>query len=394
MTTNTLAPSYIPDKTLAFIDQMVYCPDSYKHVLTMALAVSPAKHVFSAMPYILATSEKPQSGKSTIAFDIPMMLGSNMESIDRTTTRDAMNAMFLVRDTPDTAWDDVGKIFGPNGTSGGTTNFYTQLVRSYKRNATTAMSRGGSRQRVPTYGIAFLNGLFDAVPRDLFTRCIHFANMEEAPDCVDLRDALDDSTEADAKILREALAGWAGAHAEEFKAFIRNKIRTFHPKCTGRRRQKWAPLVAGACAAGGMWPQWILEAFVAIELGASEKPRLVPQQFLLLDAANWLHKTGRDKVFVSDLIEALRMLPNGQYYRDVEDEHLTKRLFPEVFGPSRLITTDMLYGDYAGERGKAKGYQAIPVLQAAIELRELLYPPMEEAEDELADELAFEPSVK
>lgn len=392
MTTDTLSPRYIPDKTLSFIDSMVYCDDHYKRVLTMALAVAPVKWSFSAMPYILATSDVPESGKSTIAFDIPMLLGPYMESIDKTTTQPGMNAMFLARDTPNTGWDDIGKIFKGNGTAGLTSPFYTQLVRSYKRNATTMMERSGQRKRVSTYGMAFLNGLEDAVPLDLFTRCIHF-KMSKAPACVDLRDAGDDSTIADAELLKEALAGWAGAHTGEMKEFIKNKIRTVHPALAGRRRQKWGPLFAAAASAGGDWPRWMLEAFVAIELGASEKPKLLPEQFLTLDTADWFAKTGNQKVFTSDLIEALRLIPNGQYYRDCDDAHLVK-LFKEVFGPPKRVSAVKLFGEYEGERGKAAGYDDLPIMKAALELREALYPEMEDVPDELEADLAFEPTVK
>jgi hypothetical protein len=392
MTQNTLAPDYIPNKTLAFIDQHVYCDDHYKRVMTMWLHVLPVKNALSAIAYILATSDKPESGKSTIAFDIPMLLGHLMESIDKTTTQPGMNALFLVRDTPNTAWDDIGKIFGNSGNNGSTSPFYTQLVRSYKKNATTLMARAGGQKRVSTYGGAALNGLEEAVPLDLFTRCIHF-KMTKAPECVELRDTGDDSSVADAELLKEAIVGWAGAHVDEIKLFIKNKIRTVHPKLVGRRRQKWMSLFAAAASAGGEWPRWMMEAFIAIELGASEKPKLLPEQFLTLDTADWFAKSGQQKVFVSDLIEVLRLVPNGQYYRDVDDEHLI-RLFKEVFGPPKRISAVKLYGEFEGERGKANGYDDLPIMKAALELRDGLYPPMEGVRDELEDDLSFTPAVK
>ena len=42
----------------------------------------------------------------------------------------------------------------------------------------------------------------------------------------------------------------------------------------------------------------------------------------------------------------------------------------------------MLTGQYAGQNGQAKGWEAAPVLRAAADLRDMLYPPMEHVPDE------------
>ena len=109
---STLPSSYVPDKVLAFIDELVWCPDSYKRFMTMALAVSHNRGAFTTVPYPLATGDKPHSGKSTLTADIPMLLAYAPEMIDRTTTRDALNNMYIGRTTPNGIWDDIGKIFG------------------------------------------------------------------------------------------------------------------------------------------------------------------------------------------------------------------------------------------------------------------------------------------
>jgi hypothetical protein len=386
----------IPDKIRAFIDQLVWCKDEYKDLLTMGLAVSHVKNSFTTVPYILATGDKPGSGKSTIAFDIPMLLADNVESIDRTTTRDALNNMFLSRETPNTAWDDVGKIFGANGTNGSTTNFYTVLVRSYRKNATTKMSRNGATVSMSTYGMAFLNGLKNAVPNDLFTRCVWF-KMEEAPDGAAslLRDTQDESVEQDAKLLKAALHSWATSHSEDMKQFMKGKVRHVHPKLTKRRRQLYGPLFAAADAAGGEWPRKIFDAFVAVALDAGEKPQLTPDQQLLMDAASILMRTEARTIFTGDLIEALQEMPDGDYYRNVEQEHLVDRLFPEAFGPSKRVNGVKLYGEHKGAHGAAKGYTAVSILRRAQELRDMLYPPMEQdCTDPVEAELEFQPSEK
>lgn len=391
-------PSQLPsdlylNKTLAFIDRLVYCREEYKWAMACALVVSHNKSAFGAVPYILATGAKPGSGKTLFAFDIPLLLADNVESVDKTTTQPGMNAMFLLRDTPNTAWDDIGKIFSSTGRGGSTSPFYTQLVRSYKKNATTRMSRNGAPVKVSTYGMAFLNGLDDAVPPDLFTRCIHF-RMDEAPEGLNLLDVGDDIVEANAAILKEALHSFAGQNTEFFRAFMKGQVKRIHPKLVNRRRQLWGPLFAVAYAAGGQWPQRIFDAFVTCALDASERPVLLPEHHVTLDTAKVIMGRELDSVFVSDLMEALRELPEGQYYRDAEDEYLVKELFPLVLGKPARIPGTLLFGEQAGARGQALGYSAVPILMQAAELRDMLYPPMEaDALDPLEEELAFTPAV-
>jgi hypothetical protein len=373
---------------------MVYARDEYKHVMTMALIVSHARQFFGTVPYILATGDKPESGKSTIAFDIPMMLGFNMQSVDKMTTQPALNAMYLERVTPNLALDDIGKIYGDNGTNGKFHPVYTLGVKSYRKNATTKMSRNGTMVSVPTYGMQFMNGLRNAVPGDIFTRCI-WMQMEAAPEGIaqNLLPTDDDNAEAEATVLREAIHAWAGQHGAGMKLFMKSRVRRIHPKLFSRKRQIWGPIFAAAYEAGGQWPRWIFEAFVGMALDASEKTPLLPDQFTLLDTANYLVKTEGRSVFTSDLIEALREMPAGQFYRDAEDEYLVKKIFPRALGPSQRVTGYMAYGEHAGQYGTAMGYDAFHVLNAAIELREILYPEMQgELDDPMDAELAFEPS--
>lgn len=388
---NTVPSDHIPNKMLAFVNRLVYCREEYKHALVMALLVSHNREAFTAVPYILATSDGPQSGKSTIAYDIPLLLAYNVESIDRQTTRDALNNMWLQRDKPNTAWDDISKIFGPNGTSGSLTNGYTLLVKSYKRNGKTAMSRNGATVKVGTYHMAFLNGLQNAVPFDLFTRCIHF-KMDPAPERIaaTLEDALDDGIAAYAEVLKESMHGWANSRTKQFELFMQTKVRRIHPALVSRRRQKWGPLFAAADAAGGEWPRRIFDAFVEIELDAEEKPKMLPEEFIVRDTAQILLRDDMNSVFTQDLVELLRDMPAGQYYRDVPLDDLVK-LITDVFGSPSRITSTMRYGEHAGVSGRAQGYRAVPILKAAADLHEMYFPPMAEVVDPLEEAFAFEP---
>jgi Protein of unknown function (DUF3631) len=391
--TSALPSNYVPDKVLAFIDQLVYCRDEYKDVLTAMLAVSRVREAFTTVPHLLATAESPASGKTTLACDIPRLLAYNPWKIGKLTTRDALKNKYLERIRPNPVADDIGKIFGDSGMNGRDNPVYALLIDCYRDDGTVSVSRNGTTLDLPSYGMAFMNGLKNAVPADLFTRAIWF-QMEEAPSGLNLRDALDESVRADAQILREALHSWAAGRQEQMTAFMRGPVRFVHPKLEKRRRQKWGPLFAFAACAGGTWPQRIFDAFVAIELGTGEKPVPVPEQRVLLDLSSVIMRRELSSVFVSDAVNLLRALPDGDYYRKAEDSHLIGRVLPDALGPSKVITSVMLTGEHAGVKGRAKGWQAAPVLKAAIDLREMLYPPMVPVPDTVDEELAFEPSVK
>jgi hypothetical protein len=381
---------FLPNEVLAFIDQLVYAPDEYKRTLVMMLAVGHTRDSFTTLPHLLATAETPASGKSTIACDIPMLLAFNPWKIGKLTTEPALRAKYLDRVRPTPIADDIGKIFGDNGTSGKGNLIYALLIDSYRKDGAVEVSRSGVNQKLHTFSTAYMNGLKNAVPGDLFTRAIHF-QMKEAPSGLYLRDALDDSVVADAEILKEALHSWAAGRGEAMKQFMRGPVRFIHPLLEKRKLQIWGPLFAAAAAAGGMWPQWIYDAFVMIALDASEKPRLVPKQFALLDTAELIMTRELDTVFVSDLVQMLRDKPTGDYYRKAEDTHLTQDILPAAFGKAVPLVGTVLTGEHAGQYGRAKGWEAAPILRAAANLRDAVYPPMEHVADETESDLAFTP---
>jgi hypothetical protein len=357
------------------------------------LIVSHAIDSFTTIPHLIATATEPASGKSTIAYDLPMMLAHNMESYGREDTEPSLATMFYGREKPNLGLDDIGKIFGDAGANGKHLKIYAVLIKAYRRGSKMKMSVNRVNAQLDIYCMCFMNGLHKAVPDDLYTRAIHF-KMEEAPSGLELRDALDQSTINDAKILKEAVHGWAGARREQFSAFMRGKVRMIHPKLEKRKRQIWGPLFAVAEAAGGDWPRRIFDAFIAMALDASEKPVLLPDQRVLMDTASILMRHEVSSIFTSDLIAELRAMPEGQYYREAEDEYLVTRLLPEALGPSARISGTMLHGEHAGRRGQGKGWKTARILMNAADLRERLYPPMTPMEDDETDaELAFEPAA-
>lgn len=389
---NSLPDDYVPNKARSFISSLVYARDEYLDTLTMMLLLSHARDAVTTVPHLLATSNTPASGKTTVARDVPLLLAFNPWKVGKLTTEPALRNKYLERIRPNPVADDIGKIFGDGGTNGRTSMIYALLIDCYREDGTVSVSRNGSTQELPSYGMAFMNGLKNAVPNDLFTRSIWF-QMEEAPTGLELRDALDSSVRAYAKNLRDAMHSWAGSRAPLFTEFMRGGVRFVHPALEKRKRQIWGPVFAVAHAAGGDWPRRIFDAFVSIALDASERPVPLPEQRCLLDTADLLLRHGYDRLFAADLLAMLRALPQGHYYREADDVHLLRSLFPEALGASKVITATAMTGPNEGQRGRAKGWDAAPVLEAAADLRDMLFPPVEPPEDELEEDLQFTPSV-
>jgi hypothetical protein len=255
--TYTIPSDFVPNKVRGLLEQTVYSRAEYKDVMTMVLAVSHARDAFTAVPLVLATSETPASGKTTLAMDIPLLLAFSAWKINRLTTIDAMRSKYLERVRPNPVVDDVGKIFGDTGMNGRLSWVYTLLIDCYTQDGVVEVSRNGSNQKLSSYGVAFMNGLKNAVPGDLFTRCVHMPDMEPVPEGVELRDVKSPAVKADARLLYAALHSWATSRADEMTAFMNGLVKYVHPKLIGRLRQIWGPVFAAAHAAGGEWPRKI-----------------------------------------------------------------------------------------------------------------------------------------
>lgn len=385
---------HVPNAVKNFIQRIVYMPDEYGYVMTAILGISHDPNAFNAVPHALATAKTKATGKSTLMCDVPLMLAHNPEKVGRTTTEPALASLYQQAKTNiSLVVDDTGKTFGEDGLKGLTTKLYAILIDAYRNNASQKMSRNNISRDVPTYGVAFMNGLFNAVPDDLFSRSILF-EMKAAPEAIagDLMDALDSNTRADAEVLRESLHNWTASRRGEFRDFMKSGVKRIHPKLVSRTRQIWGPCFAFAAAAGGEWPRKMYDAFLMMGLSASDKPKLTPDQFTLLDTAEMIMKAGTEAIFTSDIVAGLRLLPQGDYYREIDEEHFVKRLLPGTFGAARQIRARKLYGEHAGRAGKALGYDAAMILMRAAELRQQLQPPMEdEGPDETDLALAFAP---
>ena len=392
----TQARDYIPNKIRDWEAGLVYARDEYLDVHVMQLAVT---HIatndddgpFTTVGHCLGTGPK-GSGKSTLFTDIPRMLAFNPFSWSKDDTEPALQHAFDQRErVGGLVLDDVGKIFGDSGNAGKLSKVYSFIIKGYRRGATTQMSRNQVTVGTPCFTTVFMNGLEKAVPDDAWDRSIHYKNFRKAPSGYKLRDALSAKVHAEGELLKEALHSWATGAREFCIKFMQHDVHRIHPLLEGRRLQKWGPSFALAYYAGGEWPRRIFDAFLLMELDSGSRPSPVPEQKLLMDVGNVLERRRVRAIHTSDLIVALRELPESGLYKKSSDAEMKDMLF-ETLGESKSVKAVALYGPHKDQEGTAKGWQALPIIKAAIELHDMLYPPLEQMADDVDEEFAFTPT--
>lgn len=387
---------YIPNKVRDWEGGLVYARDEYLDVMVMQLGAS---HIaspgddgpFSTVAHGIATGPK-GSGKSTFAFDIPEMLAFNPFSWGKSDTEPALQHAFDQRERVGMLLlDDVGKIFGDSGNAGKLSKVYDIAIKGYRNGYKVKFSRNQVSQGVSGFTTVMMTGLDKAIPDDLFDRAVSYKNFRKAPPGYKLRNALSPKVHAEAELLKEALHSWATGAIDFVKKFMQHDVERIHPLLVGRRLQKWGPYFALAAYAGGAWPRRIFDAFLVMELDAGCRPSPVPEQKCLLDVGNVLERRRVKAIHTSDLIAALRELPDAGLYIKSTDAEMKDMLY-DVLGESKSVKAVALYGPHKDLEGTAKGWQALPAIKAAIELHDMLYPPLEPVADEVDEEFAFTPT--
>lgn len=390
MTTNGQPQDFVLNEVRAFTASLMWAPDEYLDALTLILAVTHARDAFTSVPHALVTSDRPKTGKTTMATSIPLLLAHNPWKVGRNTTEPALTNKFLAREgAPTLLADDIGKIFGESGLNGRQSKLYGLLVDCYLKTGTVSVSVNRVTTDLPTFTVAFMNGLNNAVPEDLATRSVQF-RLRPKPPGLRLRDALSNSAQLEGEALRKALHGWAGSRKRDMSRYMLGGVLRAHPLLTDRLLQVWGPLFAVADAAGGSWPRRCLSAFQKMALDESERTDPLPYQQALLDTAKIIMATGAVRVFTADLVPALRALPDGEFYREVDDDYLVTELLPRALGPA----TEMRGTNLNGMTGTGKARLAAGILRKAAALHAQLYPdPEQDGPDAVSDELTFTAAV-
>jgi hypothetical protein len=402
------APVTIPygtrplDEARAFAAQVLWVPAGHMlDALTLAIAASHLLDAWNAAPRLLATSPAAQAGKTTLLNVIRLLAPSPWPATSATSW--ALRSKFGDRERPFVLVDEVSDIFGPSGRAGQHNPVATVARDCYLRNATVSISVSRTAEDIPAFCFMAMAGRRNAVPEDIYSRCIEF-RMRPLPEAVTLQlDALDPDTEAMAGDVRTLLHAYMRAVLAPEIRVIQRRFLPPHPRFRDRLRQIWTPLYVTALAADTVerqryeaecercarcgepppepppcsWAQRALTAFKAMALDASDLPVLTSAQKALRDVAGYIRSlgTGPRYAYAPDARDWLRDQSGEELWSRLTDKQLARTMIAGL-GP---VTVRARPDDPAR---KAKCWRADDVLAAWDALERALAPAPPAAADE------------
>lgn len=343
---------------VAFSKTTVCMSDEMHDAAALAAMITHTPDSFTTLPRLAALSFEPQSGKSTLVNHFTMVVNNPW---DPDPTSYALRAKFTERERPTPVFEEIHEYYGRGGNRSGNKDLNKILKMGYQRNAKLSRSVNGVSEDVSCFCVAILAGLRNAVPDEIYQRCIVWKMTGVGPG-VKLRDNLDDDVQALGMIHGVRMHQWAKNNAAEVKHAFRN-LRRIHPMLFSRLKQIWGPLFAVAQVAGEDWPARCLRAFKVMALDASDQPVLSPEQMILRDAAAYFAETGEPKAFAASIREHMTDLDEPLY--DKLSERGMALLMTDALGPAQSMTIG---------NARAKGYHARPVLAAWKRLEAQLEP--------------------
>lgn len=221
------------------------------------------------------------------------------------------------------------------------------LNSGYKRGGTRPVlvptKDGWNVSEMPTYAPVAMAGNSPQLPEDTKSRCVRVLLMPDIDGSADESDW--EWIDEDARLLGKRLAAWAD--------MVRDDVRLNRPTMPegirGRSRERWAPLLRVAVAAGGRWPEAVerlaVEDVQRIDLERedgliTQRPHVVLLAHL---AASWL--PGETFLRTESLIDRL-----VDRHPDMWGERSSygKRLTPQRLGK-------MLASNYKIHSGRENG---------------------------------------
>lgn len=326
--------------------------DGDLHILTLWAAHTWLIDVLPSTPRLQLDSIAPGSGKSTTLEHLGRLSrdSSHMASI----TSAALLAR-MIHDRPRTLLlDEVDRALDPKAEL--TKDLIAILNSGYRKGATRPVLvpvKGGDweAKEMSTYAPVALAGNSPRLPDDTRSRLIRIVLMPDAEGRGEETN-WEDHDEA-ALALRQELADWAEQ--------VRDQVQASRPDlptaCVGRNRERWAPLLRVAVAAGAPWPErvhtLILEDLAEQEMLREEGLQRVPPAITLVDDIRKIFdERGEAFIETRELVNLLIFLNPEQWSRDSE---YGKDLTAQRMG--RMLSTSWrIHSQQRPDGDRARGY--------------------------------------
>ena len=260
------------DDVLAWLERYIVTPSpSDLHVLALWAAHTWLADVLPSTPRLLIDSIAPGSGKSTTLEHLGKL---SRDSCHMSTISSPALLVRMLDERPRTLLlDEIDRALDPRGDM--TKEILSVLNSGYRPGATRPVlvpGKGGEwmTREMPTYAPVAMAGNSPRLPDDTRSRTIRMVLM---PDVAGLAEESDwEDIDTSVRELRDRLESWADGHRDE----VRASRPDLPAGVKGRNRERWAPLMRVAIAAGGEWPERVRDLIA----GDLEEQRLIAEEGL------------------------------------------------------------------------------------------------------------------
>jgi hypothetical protein len=321
------------DEVRGFLDWFATFPsEEALDAVTLWAAHTHAYQAWDTTPRLALLSDEPGSGKSTV-LRLLSLLCASPEMIIRPTA--AVLFRMIEVEHPTMLLDETDQIFGRGGSTG-MADLKAVLNSGYLRGATVPRCEKDTFRKWDVFCPVAMAGL-GVLPETIMTRAvaIHLVRGRKKAAAFSRREhgALGESIGA-------ALAAWAEQQGQALAT-------TWPPLpdgLTDRPRDVWEPLLTVAEIAGGHWPAKAKAACVKLSgIHADADAALTPGLRLLRDIrAVWT--VDADRMYTSDLLDALRAVDGAPWAALFSDQLLAPRMLAQLLGQYHAAPCKVVIG--------------------------------------------------
>lgn len=384
------------DTAREFASQILWMPGQALDALVLIAAASHVLDAWQTVPRILASSDTPQAGKTTLLDVLRMLANAPWDGTGATSY--ALRARFNEPEPPFILLDEISDVFGQSGRRGAGNPIGLLARHGYRRTAKISMAVDRTAEDVPAFAFMAFGGLKTAIPADIRTRAIVF-RMQPVPPSVRLPAAsTDPEVEALAKTYQASLHAYVRGVLLPKIRDIQRRFNPPHPAFRDRKDQVFRALYVTALAADEAeyerylqtvelakanempepgepaldWGDRALAAFKALMLDASDLPALLPAQAMLRDAAEYVRSLpeGTRFAFAADIKDWLLEGCPEPLWQSLTERRI-EHIMAEALGESQVITATR----DDGSKRRARGFPVAAITAAWDALEMSLYPP-------------------
>ncbi|MCS5478725.1 DUF3631 domain-containing protein [Corynebacterium sp. YIM 101645] len=274
-------------------------------------------------PRLLLDSPVPGSGKTTVLDHLNRLCHKPMQAASLSSP--SLLVRFLEHGPRTVLVDEADRTLNPKAE--GVSELLAVLNSGYRRGASRPVlipdrEGGWATREMPTFGPVAMAGNAPDLPDDTRSRCIRVLLLPDTEGTVEDSDW--ELIEQGALDLHARIETWAD--------YVREDVRTTRPEypegLKGRNRERWAPLLRVAYAAGGHWPGRCLELIDA-DLERQEMDREAGLQrtarhIVLLDHIRQVWTEGRPFMPTMELLALLKST-HPDYWKHHDYGELTRQ---------------------------------------------------------------------